>query len=65
MSIAANVFGLSKEELTLDSNVYDTLGWDSLGHLMLITEFEQTFNIKLTTQQIMKIESLADLERLI
>lgn len=65
VSIAANVFGLSKEELTLDSNVYDTLGWDSLGHLMLITEFEQTFNIKLTTQQIMKIESLADLERLI
>ena len=65
IEIAANIFNLSKSDLSLHSNVSNTPGWDSLGHLMLITEVEQQFNFQLSPIEIMSVNSLSELFELV
>ena len=43
----------------------DSSGWDSLGHLKLITAVEQEYGISFTMDQILAVRSGADLERAI
>ena len=59
--IAAELFQLDVEAVKLDLTPDDVAAWDSLNHLKLITAVESEFSIRLTMNQIRKIESLADL----
>ncbi len=65
INLAAKVFNIEATQLSITSGVHNTPGWDSLGHLMLITEIEQYFSILLTPNQIMQIEKLTDFEALV
>ncbi len=65
INLAARVFNIDAEQLSITSGVHNTPGWDSLGHLMLVAEIEQQFSILLTPNQIMQIEKLTDFEALI
>ena len=38
-------------------NYRKTEGWNSIGHMMLMTEVESVFGIKLSTQDIMEFHS--------
>ncbi len=39
--------------------------WDSLNHLMLLTEVEKQFNIKFTASDTVKIKSVKDIEAIL
>lgn len=39
--------------------------WDSLGHMRIILEIERSIGIELQTEQILEIETLEDIARLL
>lgn len=63
--IAATCFKTPKEELSLDSTPYNTLGWDSLAHLNFIAALEDAFAIELSPLDIMDLNSLEDAQDII
>ncbi|WP_179024050.1 AMP-binding protein [Shewanella sp. Scap07] len=65
LAIAAKIFNLQQTELSISSSSQNTPGWDSLGHLMLVTEAEEQFGVQLTPIEIMKATSLQQLLALI
>lgn len=60
MTIAADVFKRSVTELSSDSSAANTPGWDSLGHLQLVTAIEQAYAIEFTTTEFMRFKTLGD-----
>jgi len=60
INAAARAFKFSAQELGPDSNTENTPGWDSLTHLVFITELEEEFDIELSTREIMLIASIRD-----
>jgi len=59
--LAADCFKISSSELTPASKYQETTGWDSLAHLELIAAVEEAFQITLSTDEIMKINTIQDL----
>lgn len=60
LTLASEVFQVDIASLSLQSKVGDTTGWDSLGHLTLIVRIEEITKKTLTSQQIMAIQTLAN-----
>ncbi len=60
LALAAEVFRVPVESLSLDSAPTNTPGWDSLAHLMLAASLEKTFALALSPAEIVGIASLAD-----
>lgn len=57
-AIAADIFQTDVEKIDLAMGPGDIAQWDSLNHLRLITEIENSFSLHLTMQEIQQIESL-------
>lgn len=51
--------------ITTTTTAPDVEGWDSLSHIYIIAEVEDTFNIRLTAQEGASIKSVGDLISLI
>lgn len=62
---AAGAFRVPAEELNHNSTSYTVSGWDSLSHLILITELEEKFNIRFGTAEVMIMNSIASIESVI
>ena len=60
LTLAADVFQIDEDQLSLHSKAGETPGWDSLGHMNLIVSLEQHLNRTITPQQILSIKTLAD-----
>lgn len=60
IQIAANVLGMKKENISLNSSREDIDEWDSLAHLNLIAEIEEQFGVKIPFEEIDKIFKLSD-----
>ena len=58
LAVAANVFRINQEKLSIYSSPENTDGWDSLAHMNLILGLEETFDIFLNTREIMYIDTL-------
>ena len=58
LTIASSVFRIQLDELTVLSSPENTEGWDSLAHMNFVLELERTFQIDLTTRDIMNINSI-------
>lgn len=43
----------------------DVAGWDSLAHITLIAEIEGEFGVKFKLKELMTIDNVGDLERLL
>lgn len=65
LDIASTVFKTAKDELTVNSSIENTRGWDSLAHMELVTSLENKFKIKFTTSEILNMSSLAFVNNLI
>lgn len=65
LEMAARVFNQPVETLSLNAASDDTPGWDSLGHLNLITAAEEEFGIRFSMDEMMAIDSLQRLHSLI
>ncbi|HOL87441.1 MAG TPA: acyl carrier protein [Defluviitoga tunisiensis] len=63
LEIASKVFGVSKDNLSIESNRDDIHEWDSLAHLNLIAEMEEQLNITIPFEEIGNIRSLKDFLR--
>ena len=54
----ASVLKLHPASLTDDSSSENTQNWDSLSAARLVTAIEETFNVELTTTEIMRMRSI-------
>lgn len=61
IALVAEAISASPDELNLESAVGVTPGWDSLGHLAIITAIESKYNIQLTVDDVTECESIGDL----
>ncbi len=50
-NIFMRVFSLSEEELEKNPSMTDVELWDSVGHINLIAELEDAFNIEITIDE--------------
>jgi len=60
IKLAADTFQIDQSLLSMKSKVGETPGWDSLGHLTLVVNIERITDKTFTPQQILAINSLAD-----
>jgi acyl carrier protein len=64
-AIAADVFEIEVDSIDVAMGPDDVDRWDSMNHLRLITEVENTFSIHLSMQQIQQIRSLDQLSKFV
>ena len=46
-------FGLDGQEIVRETTAADVAGWDSLVHIALVSEVEETFGVKFTMKQVL------------
>ena len=63
--IGARVFNLNESEISENIARDNTPEWDSLNHLILLTEIEKELGIKFKASEITKIKSLKDIENIL
>jgi len=63
--IFISVLGHDNFEMTGDLSAKDVDGWDSLSHIMIITEIEKQFKIRFKLRELNKLNNLGNLMRLI
>lgn len=56
-NIIIELFELKESEMSEDLKATDVSLWDSLNHLSLVTNLEDTFGIKLTMKEIQSMDS--------
>jgi acyl carrier protein len=60
--VVSKTFGISSLELS-DTSSRDTIGgWDSMGHITLIMELEQTFNVSLSIEDAMEMITVGNIK---
>ena len=60
LELAAECFERPVSSLNRRSTPRDTTGWDSFAHLEFVVALEDTFEIRLATRDVLRIESLGD-----
>jgi acyl carrier protein len=58
-------FDVDPQSVTLDTTASDIPGWDSVGHLALGSDLEVAFGISLDVDELMEMESVRDIVRII
>ena len=64
-NIVSGCLRINVENLTMDFTAEDNPEWDSISHLVLITEMEKHFKIEFSPVEVMNVKSLADLYSII
>ena len=57
----SDALSISAKEISMDTKRDDIPEWDSLGHIMIFMALEEKFNIKFSTGEIEKLDSLRDI----
>lgn len=60
-SIVANHVGAPPASIQLQSDMVNVAGWDSMRHLMIILDIEQTFGLKFGLEQVAELNSVSKL----
>jgi acyl carrier protein len=63
--IFRNVFNNNSLALTNELTANDVEGWDSLSHMLLITEIEGSFSIKFKLKDLNKMRNVGDMIEII
>ncbi len=63
--IILNELRLDDFEMKDETTATDVPGWDSLKHLNIILNVESNYNIKFKGLEMMRVQSIGDLQRLI
>lgn len=58
-------FSVDPQSVTLDTKPDDVSGWDSVGHLSLAATLEETFGITLDVDDVMEMENVRQIVRII
>ena len=60
-----SIFDVDPQLLTLETSAEDIPGWNSLGHLSLTTQLEQTFGITFDVDELMEMENVREIVRIV
>jgi len=63
--IVATIFNVPTETVTPDSSPDTIENWDSMGHLMLILEVEQEFELQLSPEEVETLTSVRSIIELL
>jgi acyl carrier protein len=63
--IFRNIFGDNSLEITDDLSAANVENWDSLSHMLLITEIESQFAIKFKLKDLNKMKNVGDMMAII
>jgi len=58
-------FDIDPKSVTLETKAEDVSGWDSVGHLSLAANLEEAFGISLDVDDLMEMESVSQIVRII
>lgn len=59
--VIAEVCEVDKSEVTLESSVGDFPAWDSMGHLAILSNVEEAFDISFDPEEMMELEDASDI----
>jgi len=59
--IVATIFNVPANTIDLNSCPATIENWDSMGHLMLVLELEQQFDIQLAPEEVEKLTSVGSI----
>ncbi len=63
--ICSDLFRVDAQQLSDNARRGELDGWDSLGHLDLVSALEKQFSVSLTPEQALDIETLGDAKRVV
>ena len=63
--LIAHLFKYPVEKLTDEIGPGDIPGWDSLGHVTLMTAIHEAFGSHVPVEDAIEVESIADLEKIL
>jgi len=58
-------FDIDPQLVSIETSAADIPGWDSVGHLSLASNLEQLFGISLDVDELMEMESVREIVRII
>ncbi|RSL15186.1 acyl carrier protein [Edaphobacter aggregans] len=58
-------FGIDSQMISLETTPNDAPAWDSVGHLDLASRLEQTFGISFDVDDLMEMENVREIVRII
>ncbi len=58
-------FDVDPQQVTMDTSASDIPLWDSVGHLSLASNLEEVFGISLDVDELMEMESVREIVRVI
>lgn len=61
IEIVANVCETEPANVTEQSTIGDFAGWDSMGHLTILSSVEEAFDINFEPEEMMDLEDVADI----
>jgi acyl carrier protein len=61
LDMFAEIFEFPVAQLTLDTTQAEIAGWDSMGVLSMMAEFDSRFGITLTSNQLDSLKSIGNL----
>lgn len=64
-SIVAKVLDVNPEQVTDDLQRGKIETWDSMNHLLLVSEIESEMGIDLTTDEVLRINSFKDIREIV
>jgi acyl carrier protein len=59
------VFQLPPEQLTDALTPQDVAGWDSLGHVRLVTQLQEQFGVEFEVDEIMRMETVGEIKKIV
>ena len=63
--LMAELFKMEEDEITDSLTMKDTDVWDSLKHMELIVSIEESFGIELTFDEIVAMQNLKEIKRIL
>ena len=58
-------FDIDPQSVTMETTADDIPGWDSVGHLSLAGNLEETFGVSLDVDDLMEMENVREIVRIV
>jgi acyl carrier protein len=58
-------FDVDPQSVSIETTASDIPGWDSMGHLALASKLEQAFHINLDVDDMMEMENVREIVRIV
>jgi acyl carrier protein len=63
--VFSEVFQVPPEQVTDSLSPQDVTGWDSLGHVRLVTQLQEQFGVEFDVDEIMRMENVAEIKKIL